>query len=59
MKKNKYNINYAKDYDIERTASSATECTGLVPAGPITDAQADSYRDIFDVNAKGPQGLSK
>lgn len=28
---------------------SGTECTGMVPTPPLSDGEADAYREIYDV----------
>lgn len=35
------------DYDYTK-ASSATDCTGSVPRPPETDAELDSYLDVYN-----------
>ena len=37
-------------YDIERTVSSATELTGLVPAAIEDEEQADSYEELYPIH---------
>lgn len=31
------------------TVASATECTGLIPALPLTEAQAQAYTDLYSI----------
>ena len=31
------------------SVASSMECTGLIPAAPVTDAAADSYGDLYDI----------
>lgn len=35
------------DFDIAHTCS-ANECTGLVSASPVTEAEWEAYKDIYD-----------
>jgi hypothetical protein len=30
--------------------SSTTDCTGLIPAPPIDDAQAEAYEELYHIN---------
>ncbi len=41
-------IVYSKnDYDIDIQACSTTDCTGLIPAAPQTEAEREAYEDIY------------
>lgn len=31
------------------SVASSMECTGLIPAAPVSASQADSYGDIYDI----------
>lgn len=31
------------------TIASSMECTGLIPSLPMTEAEADSYKELYDV----------
>lgn len=33
--------------------SSSLDCTGLIPSAPITEDEADSYRDLYDNGVDG------
>ena len=35
------------DWDIDIQACSATDCTGLIPALPETDAELEHYQDLY------------
>lgn len=35
------------DYDYLQTAASARECTGLIPFLPTSDAELESYQEIY------------
>lgn len=51
MKKGKLPINDAGKELFHNLldVASATECTGLIPAKPATEPEAESYTDIYDV----------
>ncbi|MBC8569882.1 hypothetical protein [Zongyangia hominis] len=36
-------------YDEMMEVASATECTGLMPAAPITKPETESYSKIYDI----------
>ena len=38
-------------YDQETTVS-ATECTGLIPAGIDTEEEAENYADLYSVHSQ-------
>lgn len=40
------------EYDYLGKSASATDCTGLIPFGPIDQAQLDSYQDVFPFEVK-------
>ena len=52
MKKKKNYVISADDpfYDIEKV-SSATECTGLIPRGPESDAEAEAYSELYAIHS--------
>ncbi|MDO5425922.1 MAG: hypothetical protein Q4F41_19655 [Eubacteriales bacterium] len=35
------------DYDYLGKACSATDCTGLIPAGPVDKAQLEAYHALY------------
>ncbi len=35
-------------YDIDINACSATDCTGVVPAAPASEAEMESYLEVYD-----------
>ena len=35
------------DWDIDIQSCSATDCTGLIPALPETDAELEHYQDLY------------
>lgn len=36
-------------YDELFSVASSMECTGLIPAAPVSASQADSYGDIYNI----------
>lgn len=36
-----------QDFDIDIQACSAMDCTGLIPAAPISDAEIESYNQLY------------
>lgn len=36
-------------FDNEFSVESVNDCTGLVPAGQVDEAKAESYSDIYDI----------
>lgn len=36
-------------WDEGLTVMSSTECTGLIPASPASEAEVDSYTEIYDI----------
>lgn len=46
-----YNLGDIHDFLYEKFAvTSATECTGLIPTDPHSEAEKESYREIYDIN---------
>lgn len=45
------------DYDYLQTAASARECTGLIPFLPTSDAELESYQEIYQYHSPFPQVL--
>lgn len=43
MKQSKHN----EDVDIDIQACSAMDCTGLIPALPQSEAERESYEDLY------------
>ncbi|WP_343209321.1 hypothetical protein [Anaerolentibacter hominis] len=41
-------INEDSMYDIDINACSATDCTGVVPAAPASEAEMESYLEVYD-----------
>ncbi len=38
-------VNYDFDFDIQ--ACSPTDCTGLIPAGPVSDVEIENYNQLY------------
>lgn len=36
------------DYDYLGNSASAHDCTGLIPSGPVSEAELLSYKDVYD-----------
>lgn len=36
-------------FDNDFAVESMTECTGLIPAGQVSAAEAESYSEIYDI----------
>ena len=34
-------------YDYLASAASSQDCTGLIPSAPLTDAELDSYEELY------------
>ncbi len=56
MEKNKkQRTDYGERIDLERCTnfqvSSATDCTGLIPAAPCTEEEIESYKEMYHFEA--------
>lgn len=51
----KENEKIIDDYDYLQSAASARECTGLIPSLPTTEAELESYQDIYQYHPPFPQ----
>lgn len=49
--KDKYNLSRKDDYK-SLDITSATECTGMVPTPPLTDAQTEGLSGVYSVPQK-------
>ena len=47
MKNSSKKLLTSADWDIDIQACSATDCTGLIPALPETDAEFEHYQDLY------------
>ena len=47
MKNSSKKLLSSTDWDIDIQACSATDCTGLIPALPETDAELEHYQDLY------------
>jgi hypothetical protein len=47
MLTNKENEKIIDDFDYLSNAASSMDCTGLIPTPPLTDAQLESYNDLY------------
>lgn len=39
--------NRSYDYDIDIQSCSTTDCTGLIPSGPQSDAEVEHYNQLY------------
>lgn len=46
-KKNRQNQEIIDSYDYLASAASSQDCTGLIPSAPLTDAELDSYKELY------------
>ena len=47
MKNSSKKLLTSADWDIDIQACSATDCTGLIPALPETDAELEHYQELY------------
>lgn len=47
MLNNKKNQKIIDDYDYLSNAASSMDCTGLIPSAPLSDAELESYNDLY------------
>ena len=47
MKKTSMKHDPETDWDIDIQSCSATDCTGLIPALPESDAELEHYQDLY------------
>lgn len=47
MKKDLENQRIIDSYDYLGKAASVTDCTGLIPAAPISRAELESYEELY------------
>ena len=43
------------DWDIDIQSCSATDCTGLIPALPETDAELEHYQELYHYLPDSPE----
>lgn len=48
MEYNKKNQKIIDSYDYLANAASTQDCTGLIPAAPVSSAELESYRDVYN-----------
>lgn len=44
---NNPNKKESDSYDVDIQACSTTDCTGLIPSLPQSDAEIESYKDLY------------
>ena len=47
MKNSSKKLLSSTDWDIDIQSCSATDCTGLIPALPESDAELEHYQDLY------------
>ena len=47
------------DFDVDIQACSAMDCTGLMPALPLSEAELESYEDLYRIFPKAPEESGK
>ena len=47
MKSSSKKLLSSTDWDIDIQSCSATDCTGLIPALPETDAELEHYQELY------------
>ena len=56
----KTNQKIIDDFDYLSNAASSTDCTGLIPSLPTTEAELESYNDVYQYRPpKIPQSTDK
>ena len=45
--KDRENQSHIDSYDYMAGAASAGDCTGLIPAAPVSEAERESYLDLY------------
>ena len=50
--KEKVDLKEATGYDYLGKSASVNDCTGLIPFGPVTQYELDSYQDLYDFGPK-------
>lgn len=52
MEKKKDNQEIIEGYDYLGNSCSSTDCTGLIPSAPVSEAERDSYEDVYHYQPK-------
>ena len=47
------------EYDVDIQSCSAMDCTGLMPAPPLSEAELESYEDLYRIFPKAPKESEK
>lgn len=47
MLNNKENEKIIDNYDYLSNAASSTDCTGLIPSLPVSEAELEAYNDVY------------
>ena len=51
-KKEEHRMKHDDPFYDQETTVSATECTGLIPAGIDTEEEAENYADLYSVHSQ-------
>ncbi|MGN0169888.1 MAG: hypothetical protein ACI39H_03890 [Lachnospiraceae bacterium] len=43
---------FPKDYDYLSKSASMTDCTGLIPEGPVDETALETYQEIYPFGGK-------
>lgn len=57
--KDRENQSLIDSYDYMAGAASAGDCTGLIPAAPVSEAERESYLDLYAYQYLPPKFPSK
>ncbi|WP_281725370.1 hypothetical protein [Lachnoclostridium phocaeense] len=57
--KDRENQSLIDSYDYMAGAASASDCTGLIPAAPVSEAERESYLDLYAYQYLPPKFPSK
>lgn len=52
MKRKKTNQEIIEGYDYLGNSCSAMDCTGLIPSEPMSEAERDSYEEVYHYRPK-------
>ncbi|MCI9305904.1 MAG: hypothetical protein HFI28_05415 [Lachnospiraceae bacterium] len=52
VNQNKTNQEIIEGYDYLGNSCSTTDCTGLIPSEPASDAERDSYEEVYHYQPK-------
>lgn len=53
--KDRENQSLIDSYDYMAGAASAGDCTGLIPAAPVSETERESYQDLYAYQYRPPK----